>query len=106
MTWKLFYNKNQQKCKHYGTPKYLKKYKQYVIVFDLHRKKNESAQFSQKIIECEYSWTKFPIRFVGNMINLFEDNMTKKDQPDEFIVPPYLSEETKPRITLEVSPVS
>ena len=40
------------------------------------------------------------------MISLFEDNMTKKDQPDEFIVPPYLSEETKPRITLEVSPVS
>ena len=67
--------------------------------------KNESAQLSQKIIENKYSWTKFPIRFVGNMINIFEDNITKKDQPDEFTVPPYLSEETKPRITLGVCPV-
>ena len=68
--------------------------------------KNESAHLSQKIIENEYSWTKFPIRFVGNMINIFEDTMTKKDQPDEFILPPHLSKETKPRITLGVCPVS
>ena len=43
----------------------------------------------------------FPTKFVDSVKKHFEYNERNKDQQDDFIIPPYLFEEPKPRIVVE-----
>ena len=47
--------------------------------------------------------TKFIVKIYLSVNKGFEYNERNKDQQDDFIIPPYLSEEPKPRIVVEIS---
>ena len=44
----------------------------------------------------------FPAKFIDSIIKSFEYNERNKNQQDEFIIPPNLSEEPKPRIAVKI----
>ena len=44
----------------------------------------------------------YPTKFIDSVIKGFQYNERKKYQQDDLIIPPYLSEEPKPRIVVEI----
>ena len=55
------------------------------------------------MIKNKFKKADFPTKFIDSVIKDFEYNERNKDQQDDFIIPPYLSEEPKPRIAVEIS---
>ena len=80
-----------------------KKYKCNVIIGDLHRSKRISTDFTKEksIIKNKFKKADFPTKFIHSVLKRFEYNERNKDQQDEFIIPPCLSEEPKLRIVVE-----
>ena len=79
-----------------------KNYKRNVIIGDLHRSKRISTDFTkEKKYQKQIKKTPdFPTKFVDSVMKRFEYNKRNKDQEDDFIIPPYLFEEPKPRIVV------
>ena len=50
---------------------------------------------------CSRCAADFPTKFIDCVNKRFEYNERNKDQQDDFIIPPYLFEESKPRIIVE-----
>ena len=80
-----------------------KKYKRNVIIGNLHRSKRISTDFAKEkiIIKNKFKKADAPSKFIDSVMKRFECNERNKDQHDDFIVPPYLFEEPKPRIVVE-----
>ena len=84
-------------CQLLGTPKCLKSITN-VIIGDLRRSKRIRSYFiKEKIIKDKFKKADFPTKFIDSVIKYFEYNERNKDQQDDFIMPPYLFEEPKPR---------
>ena len=80
-----------------------KKYKRNVIIGDLHRSKQLSTDFTkEKKIKNKFKKVDFPTKYISSVIKSFECNERNKDQQDDFIIPPNLYEELKPRIVVEI----
>ena len=79
-----------------------KKYKRNVIIGDLHRSKQVSTDSKEKNIKNKFKKTDFPTKFIDCVIKGFEYYERNKDQQDDFIIPPNLFEEPKPRIVGEI----
>ena len=80
-----------------------KKYKRNLIIGYLHRSKRISTDFTKEknIFKNKFKKVDFPTKFIDSVIKRFEYNERNKDQQDDFIIPPYLYEEPKPRIMVE-----
>ena len=65
--------------------------------------KLKKKEKEKNMIKNKFKKADFPTKFIDSVIKDFEYNERNKDQQDDFIIPPYLSEEPKPRIGVEIS---
>ena len=99
----LVYRKSSKLPSHWSS-KIPKRYKRNNILGDLHRSKRISSNFQHEVREIrnKYSKADYPIRFVNSIINKFQDESINNNQEDSFIIPPYLFEESKSFLLLEL----
>ena len=99
----LVYRKTSKMPNHWSS-KVPKRYKRNNILGDLHRSKRISSNFHQEIneIRTKYSKADYPLRFINSIINKFQDDSNNDDQEESFIIPPYMFEESKSFLLLEL----
>ena len=67
-----------------------------------HRSRRISTDFTKEKVFYQKQIKKadFPTKFIDSVKKRFEYNERNKDQQDDFIIPPYLFVEPKPRIAV------
>jgi len=100
--YKTMVNRKETKLPIHWSSKIPKRYKRNSVLGDLHRAKRISSDFQTEVIYIKNKFLKadYPLRFIDSIVNNFNQCTTEKN--DSFIIPPYLFEEEKPFILIEI----
>ena len=82
-----------------------KRYKRNAINGELYRASKISSDFNKEVVntKSKYVQAGFPIRFINSVVNQFQQKQNDVEiEEEEFIIPPFLFEEAKPMIWIEI----